>query len=95
MASPPSPNTALTPNNCSPGTVATGPIENGNHYRRDASLGEDKSRIRARHAPANNATLNNIALAIVFHRGFRHLPEANLHFLMRPLEALDAILSPS
>ena len=56
---------------------------------------QDKSRIRARHAPANNATLNNIALAIVFHRGFRHLPEANLHFLMRPLEALDAILSPS
>ena len=70
-------------------------IENRNHYRRDASLGEDKSRIRARHAPANNATLNNIALAIVFHRGFRHLPEANLHFLMRPHDALDAILSPS
>ena len=57
-------------------------IENGNHC----------SKIRARHAPANNATLNNIALAI---GGFRHLPEANLHFLMRPLEALDAILSPS
>ena len=53
-------------------------VENGNHYRRDATMGEDASRIRARHAPANNATLNNIALAIVFHRGFRYLPEANL-----------------
>ena len=64
-------------------------IENANHYRRDAS------RIRARHAPANNATLNNIALAIVFHRGFRHVPEANLHFMMRRDDALDAILSPT
>ena len=70
-------------------------VENANHYRRDATLGEDASRIRARHAPANNATLNNIALAIVFHRGFRYLPEANLHFMMRREDALDAILSPT
>ena len=62
--SPTVPETALTP-------MAWNRVENGNHYRRDASLGEDKSRIRARHAPANNATL---ALA---NRGFRHLPEAN------------------
>ena len=69
-------------------------VENGNHYRRDATMGEDASRIRARHAPANNATLNNLALAVVFHRGFRYLPEANLHFMMRRQDALDAILSP-
>ena len=69
-------------------------VENGNHYRRDATMGEDASRVRARHAPANNATLNNIALAVVFHRGFRYLPEANLHFMMRRREALDAILEP-
>ena len=56
-------------------------------------MGEDASRVR--HAPANNATLNNIALAVVFHRGFRYLPEANLHFMMRRDEALDAILSPN
>ena len=42
-----------------------------------------------------NAILNNIALAVVFHHGFRHLPEANLHFMMRRREALDAILSPT
>ena len=69
-------------------------VENGNHHRRDATLGEDASRIRARHAPSNNATLNNIALAVVFHRGFRHVPEANLHFMMRRRDALDAILNP-
>ena len=79
---------------CSPGTACHWQIENGNHYRRDVSLGEDASRIRARHGPANNATLNNITLAIVFHRGFRHVPEANLHFMMRRKEALDAILLP-
>ena len=45
-------------------------------------MGEDASRVRARHAPANSAPLNNIALAIVFHHGFRYLPEANLHFMM-------------
>ena len=51
--------------------------------------------MRARHAPANNATLANIALAIVFHRGFRPVPEAKLHFVMRREDALDAILSPT
>ena len=70
-------------------------VENANHYRRDTSLGEDASRLRARHAPANNATLNNIALAIVFHRGFHYVPEANLHFMMRRQDALDAILLPT
>ena len=70
-------------------------VENANHYRRDASLGEDASRIRARHAPANNATLNNIVLAIVFHRGFHHLPDAQMHFMMHREDALDAILSPT
>ena len=70
-------------------------VENGNHYRRDATMGEDASRVRKGHAPANNAILNNIALAVVFHRGFRHLPEANLHFMMRRRDALDAILSPT
>ena len=70
-------------------------VENANHYRRDATLGEDASRIHARHAPANNATLNNIALAIVFHRGFHSLPDAQMHFMMRRDDALDAILSPT
>ncbi len=69
-------------------------VENANHYRRDATMGEDASRVRKGHAPANNAILNNIALAVVFHRGFRYLPEANLHFMMRRADALDAILSP-
>ena len=57
-------------------------------------MGEDAARFRVRHAPANNATLNNIVLAVVFHRGFRYLPEANRHYMMRREDALEAILSP-
>ena len=68
-------------------------VENGNHYRRDASMGEDAARFRARHAPANHATLNNIVLAVVFHNGFRYLPEASRHYMMRRGDALKAILS--
>ncbi len=68
-------------------------FENANHHRRDASMGEDASRVRARNAPANNAALNNIALAVVFHNGFKRLPDANLHFMMRRQDAFDAISS--
>ena len=64
-------------------------IENGNHPR-DASLGEDAYRVRVRHAPANNAIMNNIALAIVRHRGFRFVPEALDHFAMRREDAFSA-----
>ncbi len=69
-------------------------VENGNHFRRDASMGEDAARFRARHAPANHATLNNIALAVVFHNGFRCLPEANRHCMMHRDDVFDAILAP-
>ena len=56
-------------------------------------MGEDASRVRVRHAPANHATLNNIVLAVVFHHGFRFLPEANRHHMMHRDEVLNAILS--
>ena len=46
---------------------------------RDATLGEDADRVRARHAPVNNATRNKIAPAIVRRRGFRFVPAATTH----------------
>ena len=54
-------------------------------------MGEDAARFRAGHAPANHAALNNIVLAVVFHCGFRHLPEAHRHYMMRRDDALDAL----
>ena len=38
--------------------------------------------------------MNNIALAVVRHRGFRFVPEAIDHFSMRRADAFDAVLSP-
>ena len=58
-----------------------------------ASLGEDA----CRSAPArarNNTVMNNIALAVVRHRGFRFVPEAVAHFSMRREDAFDAVLTP-
>ena len=69
-------------------------VENASHCRRDAGMGEDAARFRAGHSPANHAALNNIALAVVFHNGLRHLPEANRHHMVRRADALHAILSP-
>ena len=44
--------------------------ENKNHYIRDKTFGEDKFMSRVRNAPANNAICANIALAVIFHKGF-------------------------
>ena len=41
-------------------------VEN-NHQMRDVSMDEDRSSLRARNAPANNAICNNIALALIRH----------------------------
>lgn len=40
-------------------------VESSNHFSRDVSLLEDKSQIRTGHGPANNAALNNLALALI------------------------------
>ena len=81
------------PTACRPGTAATGRSRTAT----TTAATPPSARTPAASAPAtgpDNATLNNIALAVVFHHGFRHVPEANLHFMMRRRDALDAILDP-
>lgn len=39
-------------------------IENGLHYRRDVSLGEDHSLLRTGHGPAVLAGLNNLIIGL-------------------------------
>ena len=41
-------------------------VENGNHRVRDTTLGEDACLARTGNGPLNRASLNNIALAVVF-----------------------------
>lgn len=63
-------------------------IENGLHYRRDVSLDEDYSQVRAGHAPRVMATLNNIVVGIVAHHGQANLPSAQRAFHYRLERAL-------
>ena len=56
-------------------------VESANHYRRDLSFGEDASRVRTGHGPANTAALNNAALAVLLLQGkFATVPEAQIHY---------------
>ena len=55
-------------------------IENGLHYRRDVSLLEDRSRLRAGHAPQAVAAINNLVLTLIAKAGFRNACRARRHF---------------
>lgn len=69
-------------------------VESNNHNCHDVTLGEDHSRIRTDRDIANNAGLNNNALAIVRLRGFRSMPKALARFSVQGNEVLEAILKP-
>ncbi|MCY4188149.1 MAG: transposase [Bryobacterales bacterium] len=70
-------------------------VESGNHYRRDVSLGEDRSRIRTGHGPANASALNNLALALLrSQRPQDTLPHAQTYYAGNRDEALQLLLHP-
>ena len=69
-------------------------VENKNHYIRDKTFGEDKCTSRVRNAPANNAICANIALAVIFHKGFTSAAKAVRHFEFNREEAFEAVFSP-
>ena len=71
-------------------------VESANHYRRDVSLGEDRSRIRTGHGPSNAAALNNLALALLLsHRPGETVPNAQTYYVGNRDEALQLLLTPS
>jgi predicted transposase YbfD/YdcC len=55
-------------------------IENGLHYRRDATLREDHSQLRMGHAPEMLAVLNNIVLGLFAKQGETNLAHARRDF---------------
>ena len=55
-------------------------IENGLHYRRDRTLGEDHSQLRLGHAPHLLAILNNIVVGLIARQGRTNLAEARREF---------------
>ena len=67
-------------------------IENGLHYRRDATLGEDRTRVKMGHAPRVMAILNNLTLGLIARQGSRYVSEARRKFAARPQLALNLLL---
>jgi hypothetical protein len=68
-------------------------IENGLHYRRDATMREDHSQLRIGHAPHVLAILNTIVIGLLIGRGRTNLAEARREFAYqfdRSLAALAA-----
>ncbi len=55
-------------------------IENGLHYRRDATLHEDQAHLRLGHAPQMLAVLNNIVLGLLARQGESNVAQARRSF---------------
>ncbi len=69
-------------------------VESANHYRRDKVFGEAASRVRTGHGPANNAALNNLALALLLSQPqFETVPEAQIYSAGNRAKALQLRLS--
>lgn len=71
-------------------------VENGNHRVRDTTLGEDACLARTGNGPLNRASLNNIALAVVFanRRDGESLAAAFRRFQLSAADAVRAVCGP-
>lgn len=91
--------TSLTPQQASPQRLLTlirghWSIENGSHYVRDVSFGEDRSRIRSGHAPEVMAALRNLALTLMHRLGVSYITATRRAFAYHPQQAFDLLLRP-
>ena len=68
-------------------------IENGLHYRRDVTLGEDATRMTKGQAGRNMAILNNLVLGLCLRQGHSNVAHARRCYCARPEQALQLILT--
>lgn len=68
-------------------------IENGLHYRRDATLREDHGQVRMGHAPQMLAVLNNTILGLFARRGVTNVTEARRAFAYQFDRALVSLVA--
>jgi predicted transposase YbfD/YdcC len=71
-------------------------IENGNHFRRDVSFGEDRCRSHVDDSAQIRATLRNAMLGLIRLQGWHSIPDAFRYFQrspQHPLRFLGAIAS--
>lgn len=66
-------------------------IENRLHYRRDATLQEDRCTLRGAPAPEAMAVLNNLVLGLLARRGITMVPDAQREFDGDPHQAWELI----
>lgn len=67
-------------------------IENGLHYRRDATLREDHAQVRMGHAPEMLAVLNNTVLGLFARQGVTNVAEARRAFAYQFDRALASLV---
>jgi predicted transposase YbfD/YdcC len=69
-------------------------MENRLHYRRDATLHEDATRMTHPTLAQAMATFNNLTIGLVTQHGWRYLPEARRYYDANPTAALALLLQP-
>ena len=67
-------------------------IENGLHYVRDVTFGEDRSRLRSGAAPQILAALRNLAITLMHRTGSTNIAASRRAFAYRPQRALALLL---
>lgn len=68
-------------------------IENGLHYRRDVTLGEDAGRTTATAFGHTLAALNNLVIGLTVGRGWHNLAQARRYYDAHPDQALRLLLA--
>lgn len=69
-------------------------IENGLHYTRDVTLGEDRCRVRRGHAPRVLASLRNVAVYLLRNANHPSAPAAIRAMVAQPELALALLNQP-
>jgi predicted transposase YbfD/YdcC len=69
-------------------------IENGLHYVRDVTLGEDASRIRTKAAPQVMAILRNIVVFVCERFKHKSVAAATRHYVCHPEKAVKILSNP-
>lgn len=67
-------------------------IENGLHYRRDATLNEDRTRMKQANAAHALAIINNLVIGLLLKNGESNVASARRKYCARPQAALELIL---
>jgi|SRR5215213_1940059 len=67
-------------------------IENGLHYRKDKTLGEDGCRLKRGEAAQVMAVINNLIIGLVMRQGISNLAAARRSYSANPIEGLNLIL---